>query len=1495
MDRKLLAILKILVIFLCCISSFNVFADECTDVFPDAENPDTSFELDVPSWSSTTNLIETGGSDTFAPGDHYFNSGQLSGGYSLESGGVTARLYFKSLTVSGNTELNSGGNPEDLIIVVDGPVTISGRPEINAIIYATSVAILSGNFDFTGSITAEGSITINGGSDVNYDSDAVDNADFGTLCDSSSGGSSIGIPISDNDDDVEERISDGDMYFNSSDLEMSHDSFRGGVQEIGLLFRGVNIPPGSTITNAYVEFTADGNHSGATNLVIRGEGDATPDDFSNSDFDVSNRTKTTASVSWSPESWSDDEFYATDDITAIIQEIIDLAGWSSGNNLVITIEPGSGCTNSSCRRRAESHNGDSDNAPRLVVEFDAPALTASLEFRMDEQSWSGSDGDVLDSSSNASNGSSKNGVNTTSDGHLCYAGRFDGVDDYIESDEVYDLLKGTASLSVWVKTSQVGDNTGWRAPGISGVEQAGGSDDIFWGWLDASGRIGISVANDFSTKSTVSINDNVFHHVVLTRDATAGTYQIYIDGVLDNSGSIATGIIGNSFSGIGVIEDTGGSPEFFEGTLDELKIYNAVLTADQVTEIYNETRDCPIYSCQDKNYLDRFNTQSFSNSDGTTNWSDAWIEIDESNGPNGGSVRISGGELQLRGSGGENGIYRVVDLTDIGSAELSFDYRDSGLENSDELELSIYDGSSWTLLDVFDRNSSHTRYTYDISDYTNADSRIRFIEKGNQGNDRFYIDDLEIDGECQAGIDHLEISYSGTPTTCAPLAITVRACQDDNVPCNTLVDDYAESVSLSVSTGRGDWSNGIGNFGTLTDPSANDGSEVYEFNADDNGDATFTLDYTFADGVVLTAEDSENNLVATVDVVFSDNGLILEWTDSLSPTGALPSVGVAGRSHQLTASFIKQDPVTGECGVVEEYTGDKPLIAWWTDNGDYSVTTNAPVLDDQGANPSLTLPAAAPAASNITVDFSEGVAVLNAITSDVGKFAISLRDIETLDDISGDPIAITGSTPLVTFRPFGFSVDVHDENSSASCNTSGYRENTSTGFSYAEDSDGDKYLSAGSSFDLVARAVLWDSSDDPNDDGVPNDYSTLYDNSCAPSFGKESSAESVTVSLDNFRPSGGSDGSLSASTIAVFDGGAATATTSYSEVGIVDLSASLTSGDYLSSGQSVSGELDDLGRFYPHYFEVSANTPLFNDELGWSCGFTYQDQTFDFATAIELTLTAKNADGINTTKYYDDYYKLDAPDASSAGFTNAASAAISTVSDRSVSAEAVIAGNDVADAESTVIFEDYLLAYLKAAEKPDAVADQPFDASVDWDLPAAELTDADDVCVYPDKDATACVSIVIQNITGTELRYGRVSIGNNNGSELLPLELPVQIQYWNQTSSGTAFMVNDLDDCSYLAWTDSGADPDLTLAGYKGNLQSGETSASLESFSAGEGVVLLTAPGDGNDGTVNASIRVADWLKYPFRSINLEDPVGTATFGIYAGRAPVFYLRESYR
>jgi hypothetical protein len=147
---------------------------------------------------------------------------------------------------------------------------------------------------------------------------------------------------------------------------------------------------------------------------------------------------------------------------------------------------------------------------------------------------------------------------------------------------LHGWLGKTATLSCWIKTKQTGNATFWQAPALAGVEEAGGGNDIFWGFLDAGGHIALQAGDSGSVVSSTAVNDGRWHHVVLTRKTGDGAVQVYVDGKLEAEGASDGEEKTTAFKALGRRENTGGPPAYFQGMLDEVRLYNRVLTAEEV-------------------------------------------------------------------------------------------------------------------------------------------------------------------------------------------------------------------------------------------------------------------------------------------------------------------------------------------------------------------------------------------------------------------------------------------------------------------------------------------------------------------------------------------------------------------------------------------------------------------------------------------------------------------------------------------------------------------------------------------------------------------------------------------------------------------------------------------------------------------------------------------------------------------------------------------------
>lgn len=188
---------------------------------------------------------------------------------------------------------------------------------------------------------------------------------------STSGDVTTSSSISTGNDDVEESSS-GSMYMSSTDIELVYDNSTTGNQTVGMRFNGLNIPQGSTIKSAYVQFTCDEATTGTTTLTIKGEASNSAPAFTTTSYNVSSRAKTSASVSWSPAGWSTigqaSTGERTPDLKNIVQEIVNRSGWTKSSSMALIIT-GTG------RRTAEAYEGSSSQAPRITIVYSTASST----------------------------------------------------------------------------------------------------------------------------------------------------------------------------------------------------------------------------------------------------------------------------------------------------------------------------------------------------------------------------------------------------------------------------------------------------------------------------------------------------------------------------------------------------------------------------------------------------------------------------------------------------------------------------------------------------------------------------------------------------------------------------------------------------------------------------------------------------------------------------------------------------------------------------------------------------------------------------------------------------------------------------------------------------------------------------------------------------------------------------------------------------------------
>lgn len=167
-------------------------------------------------------------------------------------------------------------------------------------------------------------------------------------------------------DDSEESKTSGAININSSDIELGYDlGLTNTYQWSGLRFQNITVPRGATITSAYIEFTtASTNLLGSGNLIIRGQASDNPATFTTARSNISSRTRTTAVVNWNNvPSWIiNGAKNSTPSLKTVVQELVNRAGWNSGNSMVFIID-GTGY------HSAYAYENRPTSAARLVIQW----------------------------------------------------------------------------------------------------------------------------------------------------------------------------------------------------------------------------------------------------------------------------------------------------------------------------------------------------------------------------------------------------------------------------------------------------------------------------------------------------------------------------------------------------------------------------------------------------------------------------------------------------------------------------------------------------------------------------------------------------------------------------------------------------------------------------------------------------------------------------------------------------------------------------------------------------------------------------------------------------------------------------------------------------------------------------------------------------------------------------------------------------------------------
>ena len=165
-------------------------------------------------------------------------------------------------------------------------------------------------------------------------------------------------------------------------------------------------------------------------------------------------------------------------------------------------------------------------------------------------------------------------------GKYGFAGKFNGSSSKIDTN-ISTITSNGGSVSLWVKTT-----TGTQSAFFGG--QSPSQNRFYFGVRNNNFWMGAGNTQNSYNVSASNLLDGNWHHVVLTLDGSTAKY--YLDG---NSTPVDT--ISYSSAGtitvtpiIGALNATGTIGSYTNGSIDQVRVFNKAISADEVTKLYNE-------------------------------------------------------------------------------------------------------------------------------------------------------------------------------------------------------------------------------------------------------------------------------------------------------------------------------------------------------------------------------------------------------------------------------------------------------------------------------------------------------------------------------------------------------------------------------------------------------------------------------------------------------------------------------------------------------------------------------------------------------------------------------------------------------------------------------------------------------------------------------------------------------------------------------------------
>ena len=1378
----------------------------------------------------------SGHSASFTPGDYDFRHGNFGNRSFLETNGTTTRLYFDTLSLN-NASLNASGDAEDLIIFVRGSLSLSGQNYINGIVYVGGAVNMAGNASIDGALAAGGGVIIGGNAEVDFDDDAIEDADFGGMCNSQT------------------------LTFNlqfgkaSSNTVMFEKPFETGVTPIVFLMPTISTNNPDANDGPASVFPANITNTGFT---------------WSQEEPVSPARRYKASLPMPEVHWiavTPGE-HTLSDGTEFVAKVINQNRAFGINNNPYTDIPLDSDFDVFLHQKQTSINN-------CWLTTTSQFYNSGAQLAMDISE--------VRSNNNRCRPGNINSLQNEKVGYLAIESgtgtfNFDGDEIIYQFGRNYRNLS-TNSGNLSAQCANEGVLTGFsNMPTlVAGKNSRRGGDG---GWLRrcklTDNRVSMVVDEDTYRDTDRSHAYEYYSFVALEKEERQLTCfnDDFSQGnltdswvVARSSGNFTPAIVGGRLRQTQNVSNQSTSATYQRLFLAADNLVTIEFDhfayggsgADGITVVLSDASITPQPGAFG-------GPLGYGFKPGIDGFAGGWlgVGIDEYGNfsGEGGSINIGQRRqsVAVRGSGSGTSGYRYLKgacnngatnpngnclnpKVDDNNGNPIHRYRitvDSRVAGQSIVEVQRRtSGGFVSIVPSFDAASQAGQAAI-------PDDFILSLTGSTGGSNNIHeIDNVEVcaleSRPVGVVINHFEFTHSGTGLTCSPENVTIKACVD--AACTqTLQEQVTATLSPTTVSGGGGWSGtGVsGNQVTFTG-----GSAQIQLSRTTLGNVTMGVTGSNPGAKpfsqTLCRVGSSAPSVANCTLTYADSGFVFGDINA-SPSNGIPDEFSNKPSQNILVNAVKKDEVTKQC--IAGFANEIKPVAFWSsytspNTGSKRVkVTSGSTQIDAGLNSGGAVPL------NLTFN-AQGQATIDVNYADAGQMTLNARYTGTGDEAG---LIMDGADTFVRY-PKGLCV---------------LPETTCS----AGDDSCPAFKKAGESFTFNVQAMAWESDSDAD----------LCNNVSTPNYAHQD----IDLSFNLEAPSDGVDAEPIADyNHVVAANGINTLTRAVSEVGVFTITANPPSLYFGINSPIESGTSAPVGRFYPNDFQVSDFSMLAGCGLG---GFTYMDES----TLLTMKVNARNVSGNTTKNYFGNF-------ASGTGLLVAENA------NAGLNYQSRLTGLTAFNWSKTDQGVQAVSEEIQFTRLLNGATDGPYTAmavGLQMSDDDGVLIGAPDMSADTADDCSMSHSCNAKKLTTQHYRHGRIVLSNAYGPETEILRMPVAAEFWNG-AQWVVNTLDNCTDIASAGLPTSGViyEPALVSPQAVSRVR-GTNTVPNSDFSQGRFELLwqsLVATPNSYRGKVTAPLVVPQWLQWYWNWDNdgaLSNPRASAFFGTYRGNDKVIYWRE---